>query len=118
MVVVVSNERFKEMWERGSVLACPLLKGWYYTNQQWLFPVGMEVCKTCPCWSCHNQGKEFDEADRLIVPETPMPELLDEYIPTWLQAWKGDKRAVHCYKEVKKWFKEREDDGAGLSVLR
>ena len=106
MVVVVLNEKFKKMWREGNLLACPLLKEF---NHQWLSPIGVEVCKMCPCRTCHNYGREFDEIDRLIVPKTPMPELLKEHIPMWLVEWGGDKRVSFCYEDVKRWFEERDN---------
>jgi len=93
---VVSVEEFLEMWyNTTSFLGCPKLKGC------WLYPIPEDLCKSGDCgWIfCHNYKRGFDEHDKLIVPEKPLPDLLKEHLKQWKEECKKE------YKEIMFWAK-------------
>jgi len=91
---VVSVEEFLEMWNSiSSILLCPKLKGQW---GQWLYPIPEDPCKSGDCgWiHCHNYKRGFEEHDKLIVPEKPLPDLLKEHLERWKKECKIEYRHI------------------------
>ena len=65
----LDKDTFLKLWEEADELACPLLR--YYPGLGWLYPKPEDPCHSGECrfFTCHNYKKQFDEQERLFVPE-------------------------------------------------
>ncbi|WP_456327902.1 hypothetical protein [Archaeoglobus sp.] len=78
----VSVKEFEERWETSSLLECPKLRGEFGV---WLYPIPEDPCKSGDCGivTCHNYKRGFEDGSRLIVPERPLPHLLERHLEIW-----------------------------------
>ncbi len=72
----VPSDVFEKLWKDSEKLACPLLRA---HSDFWLYPLPEDPCRSgrCNYKTCHNYKKGFDEPDRLVVPDRPLPHLLN-----------------------------------------
>ena len=100
MLEVLNVNYFTKIWnETESFLGCPKLKGYLGS---WLYPLPEDPCKSGDCgWIfCHNYKTGFEESERLIVPEEPLPDLLRDHLKKWKQVCEKEYREILFWEKI------------------